>query len=424
MESAILLEKIYKEYRLGVIGKGTLYKDLHSWFARITGKEDPNSIIGFESSENLSKNILALNNISLSINKGDKLGIIGHNGAGKSTLLKLLSRITAPTKGLIKINGSVSSLLEVGTGFHPELTGKENIYLNGAINGLSIKEIDDRIDRIINFSEIKQFIDTPVKRYSTGMFVKLGFAVAAHLEPDVLIVDEVLAVGDASFREKAISKMNQFSENQDSTLIFVSHNMQSIKELCNRVILIENGKIIYDGNTNETIKHYLSRSLNQFSGKNKFNFTNRKGGDKFKFTNISFQDGDENELLEIISGEKLIIKLEYTKNMYIDKLSFLIDLRIRDSSGNEITALSSNEMGSKFNDFDEKGVIKIYIDKLLLRGGTYFLDIYSSIHLGNRKTLDNIMNACKFDVIPSDYYNSGKVVSSNSIILLDSKIEN
>ena len=206
MSLAIKIENLYKEYRLGLVGSGTLYRDLQSLSAKLRGKEDPNSVIGKVEKNNSKGSILALNDINLEVEQGQVLGIIGMNGAGKSTLLKVLSRVTAPTKGSIKYRGRISSLLEVGTGFHPELTGRENIFLNGAINGMNKSEVSKRLDEIVDFAGVERFLDTPVKRYSSGMFVRLGFAVAAHLEPDILIVDEVLAVGDNAFKDKAAKK--------------------------------------------------------------------------------------------------------------------------------------------------------------------------------------------------------------------------
>jgi lipopolysaccharide transport system ATP-binding protein len=257
MSTVIRIENLYKEYHLGVIGHGTLYRDLQSWWATVRGKEDPNSLIGQGGSELDQDCILALNNINLEIMKGEKLGIIGKNGAGKSTLLKILSRVTAPTKGSIKVKGLIASLLEVGTGFHAELTGRENIYLNGAINGMSKREVDKKLDEIISFAGVEKFIDTPVKRYSSGMYVRLGFSVAAHLNPDILVVDEVLAVGDAEFQKKCLGKMQDIA-GEERTILFVSHNMSSIEKLCNRAILIEEGKIINDGEPSEVISNYLT----------------------------------------------------------------------------------------------------------------------------------------------------------------------
>ena len=420
----ITVENLYKEYQLGVIGRGTLYRDLQSLFAKIMQKPDPNSIIGMEDYNKSKKNILALNNINIKIKSGEKIGLIGHNGAGKSTFLKVLSRITAPTQGIITIQGRTASLLEVGTGFHPELTGRENIYLNGSINGLKIKEIDKKIDEIINFSQIEKFIDTPVKRYSTGMFVKLGFAVAAFLDPDILIVDEVLAVGDAAFREKAINKMGEISKSKNSTLVFVSHNMQSIRELCDRVLVFKNGTITFDGSPDKAVNNYITSSLSDIENTNVLNFNYRQGGKQFKFTDIFFQDESGNNLSEIISGQKLIIKLNYKSKIFIDKLSFLIDIRIKDMSGYEISSISSLEIGTIFNDFNENGEIKIIIDKFLLRGGTYIFDIYSSLHHGKRIVLDNLINATKIKIEPSDYFKSGHNLSTNSIMILENQIIN
>ena len=262
-DTVIEIEHLYKEYRLGLIGYGTLREDLQTWWAKARGKEDPNSMLFSENQSRDGKapdHILALNDINLEVKRGERLGIIGANGAGKTTLLKILSRIASPTKGTAKIKGRVASLIAVGTGFHEELTGRENIYLNGSILGLRKFEIKQRFDEIVDFAGVEQFIDTPVKRYSSGMYVRLGFAVAAHLEPDVLIVDEVLAVGDAEFRKKAIGKMKEVSKGEGRTVLFVSHNMFSIKNLCNKAVLLESGRIRTEGKVNEVIDQYVGIS--------------------------------------------------------------------------------------------------------------------------------------------------------------------
>ena len=265
-ETVIKIENLYKEYRLGVIGHGTLYRDLQSWWARVQGKEDPNSLIGHKDREVKNENVLALNNLNFEIKKGEILGIIGANGAGKSTLLKILSRVTTPTSGLIKIKGRIASLLEVGTGFHTELTGRENIYLNGSINGMGRNEVTKKLDEIVQFSGVEKFIDTPVKRYSSGMYVRLGFAVAAHLDPDILVVDEVLAVGDIKFQKKAIGKMQEVSNKQGRTILFVSHNMSAIKSLCTKAILLEKGKITHTGVTEKVVEKYVIGDREHFIG--------------------------------------------------------------------------------------------------------------------------------------------------------------
>ena len=255
-ENIIQFEHVTKEYRLGAIGGGTLRGDLQSLMARIRGKEDPNLRIG-QSAYARNERFLALDDISLSVKKGERVGIIGHNGAGKSTLLKLLSRVTGPTKGGISYNGRIASMLEVGTGFHPELTGRENVYMNGAILGMTKAEIKNKFDDIVHFAEMEQFIDTPVKRYSSGMYVKLAFAVAAHLDADILVMDEVLAVGDMKFQQKCLGKMDDVSKNEGRTVLYVSHNMNTIRQLCTRCIVLDHGKVIFDGDVESAIGVYM-----------------------------------------------------------------------------------------------------------------------------------------------------------------------
>jgi len=256
--TAISVKDLSKAYRLGVINHGVLYKDLQSWLARRRGKEDPNARVDDNAISNSGgEHFWALKNITVDIPKGEIFGIIGKNGAGKSTLLKILSKITAPSSGVVKINGRIASLLEVGTGFHPELTGKENIFLNGAILGMTKREIIKKFDEIVAFSEIEKFIDTPVKRYSSGMYVRLAFAVAAHLEPEILVVDEVLAVGDAQFQKKCIGKMEDVTHKQGRTILFVSHNMHAVRSLCTKAIWLENGIIKKIGSTANIIDDYV-----------------------------------------------------------------------------------------------------------------------------------------------------------------------
>ena len=251
----IELHNIGKVYRLGQIGSGTLREDLQSWWSLKRGKEDPNSKIGQEAHQ-WRERFEALKGIDLKVYQGECLGIIGGNGAGKSTMLKLISRVTAPTTGEIDLYGRVTSMLEVGTGFHGEMTGRENIYMNGAILGMKKKEIDEVIEKIIDFSEVREFIDTPVKRYSSGMYVKLAFSVAAHLDSEIVIMDEVLAVGDLAFQKKCINRMLHAAHDENRTVLYVSHNMNTIRELCDRCIVLDRGEIIYDGEVEEAIRYY------------------------------------------------------------------------------------------------------------------------------------------------------------------------
>lgn len=264
MSTVIKVEGVSKLYRLGEVGTGTLSHDLKRWWYKVRRKEDPYLKIGQvnDRTQRAEKGemVWALRDISFEVKEGEVLGIIGRNGAGKSTLLKILSRITSPTEGVVKIKGRIASLLEVGTGFHPEMTGRENIYMNGTIMGMRRAEIDRRLDEIVEFAGIAKYLDTPVKRYSSGMTVRLGFAVAAHLNAEILLVDEVLAVGDAEFQKKALGKMQEVSHDQGRTVLFVSHNMGAVKSLCNRGIVIEKGKIAFNGETNNAISHYTSEN--------------------------------------------------------------------------------------------------------------------------------------------------------------------
>lgn len=262
MEKDIILkvDNVSKQYRLGQVGTGTLSHDLNRWWHQVRGKENPYLKIGDvndRSKKGESDYVWALQNINFDVERGEVLGIIGKNGAGKSTLLKILSKVTAPTTGSIKSRGRIASLLEVGTGFHGEMTGRENIYLNGAILGMTKKEISSKLEEIIEFSGCERYIDTPVKRYSSGMTVRLAFAVAAFLEPEILVVDEVLAVGDAEFQKKAIGKMQDISRGEGRTVLFVSHNMPAVKSLCTKGIVLEHGKVVFEGDINESVQYYL-----------------------------------------------------------------------------------------------------------------------------------------------------------------------
>ncbi len=293
IDTVIEIENLKKRYKLGTIGGGTLRGEIQSRLALMRGKEDPNSIIG--QSGNYNKIFWALKGVDFQVKRGERIGIIGHNGAGKSTLLKILSRITAPTEGKICIRGRIASMLEVGTGFHGELTGRENIYLNAAILGMTKREVDEKIDDIIAFSECVDFIDTPVKRYSSGMYVKLAFSVAAHLDSEIMIMDEVLAVGDVSFQNKCLRKMREIADNENRTILYVSHNMTTIKKLCDRCIVLDHGKILFDGDVNKAIEIYLSEG---YSDDGESYYTGpRRDKEIARILDISFVDHDEEKVL-------------------------------------------------------------------------------------------------------------------------------
>ena len=261
-EIAIKITGLKKKYRLGQIGAHTLRADLQSRWAKIRKKDDPNTKIG-QSARTSSKTFMALDGVDLTVYKGEVIGLIGGNGAGKSTLLKILSRITAPTEGSIDIYGRISSMLEVGTGFNTEMTGRENIYLNGAILGMTKAEIDSKIENIIDFSEIREFIDTPAKRYSSGMYVKLAFSISAHLDSEIMIMDEVLAVGDMAFQKKCLDRMYSAAKEEGRTVIYVSHNMDTIRSLCDRCVVLDRGKVVFDGNVEDGIAAYIDRHTNK-----------------------------------------------------------------------------------------------------------------------------------------------------------------
>lgn len=319
-DTVIEIDNITKRYRLGTIGGGTLQGDILSWWARIRHKDDPNLKIG-EKSYKKNELFTALDGVSFDVKKGETIGLIGRNGAGKSTLLKLLSRVTAPTDGEIRIKGKISSMLEVGTGFHPELTGKENVYLNGAILGMSKKEVDERLDEIIEFSECGQFIDTPVKRYSSGMFVKLAFSVAAHLNSDIMLMDEVLAVGDMAFQKKCIDKMVSAARDEGKTIIYVSHNMQTIRQLCSRGIVLDKGKVVFNGDVEDAINLYLkndeitAKLYYDFANSHNFNFLTNK----VMMDSLEILDKDNCQFKD---DEKIRFRLKFHCNEDVEKLSF------------------------------------------------------------------------------------------------------
>ncbi len=330
-ETIISVEGISKQYRLGQVGTGTFVHDLNRWWHRARGKEDPYAKVGdvnVRSEKGNSDLVWALKDISFDVQRGDVLGIIGKNGAGKSTLLKILSQVTTPTTGLIKTKGKIASLLEVGTGFHPELTGRENIFLNGAILGMTKADIKRQFDEIVEFSGVEKYIDTPVKRYSSGMYVRLAFAVAAHLEPEILIVDEVLAVGDAEFQRKCMGKMQDVSTQQGRTILFVSHNMKAMRNLCTRGILLANGGKSYEGNINDcadryfldmenSVRHILNNSLEDQIKKQPEDFCFFK----------SIQVLQNNKAIELIrSGSELKFKIIFENRIPTSGLRLFIDV--------------------------------------------------------------------------------------------------
>lgn len=363
-EIMLKVENVYKKYRLGAIGGGTLSADLQSWWAKIRHKEDPNSIIGSKSF-NHNEEFYALNGISFEVRKGEAIGLIGGNGAGKSTTLKLISQVTAPTKGKIYLNGRIASMLEVGTGFHPELTGRENIYMNGAILGMTKSEIDSKMEDIIEFSECRKFIDTPVKRYSSGMYVKLAFSVAAHLDSEIMIMDEVLAVGDMKFQQKCIDKMLSIVKNEGRTIIYVSHNMNTIRQLCNRCVVLKQGKIIYDGDNETAIQKYMENYVH--INQNIDLSVVKRGswlGDELYVKLISCEIFNKNCIVN--DCENLKFKLTWQNNKRVDKVHLRVQIR---TIGEPLTTTFSDEIVLDPNERITEHVFDIDTDNLL--PGTY-----------------------------------------------------
>ncbi len=365
---AIKAENISKQYRLGEVGTGTLSHDLNRLWSKLRGKEDPYLKIG-ETNDRSRKGdsdyVWSLRDVNFEIEQGDAVGIIGRNGAGKSTLLKLLSKVTKPTTGSFKVNGRIASLLEVGTGFNPEMTGRENIYLNGAILGMRRHEITRKLDEIIDFSGVERYIDTPVKRYSSGMYVRLAFAVAAHLESEILIVDEVLAVGDAEFQKKCLGKMGDVSKGEGRTVLFVSHNIPSIRTLCNKGILLEKGEVKFNGKTLDTLNFYNSNFLNytdfKYRGKISANYIE----EMFLFSE------KQNKALQYVAKDDNEVFL-YINLVLDSENGYTLGFTIFNLEGIAIVSMPPFESFTR--DINNKALIKIKLPIEILKAGTYYLE--------------------------------------------------
>ena len=377
MSKAIQIEHLSKYYNLGVINNGSLYRDIQTWFALKRGKDDPHSMLTAKDYEATPDGFWALKDISLDINQGDRVGIIGKNGAGKSTLLKILSRITAPTEGNIKIKGRIASLLEVGTGFHGELTGRENIYLNGAILGMSRKEIDSKLDEIIAFSEIEHHIDTPVKRYSSGMYVRLAFAVAAHLNSEILIADEVLAVGDASFQKKAIGKMNELSVSEGRTILFVSHQMEAVQRLCTSGIILEKGRLVYHNNEIEKVVSQYLRPESMAETNNEWKSDGSIKDNNFKPERIYFLKGKKKTTEFLHTDNKITCNIEAEIKDVHSMLNFCVAVKRADNSTVFITWLK--EMDDELDIQPGFNRFSVTLPIHLLKSGDYYLDLHVGI---------------------------------------------
>ena len=395
-----------------MVGTGTLAHDMKRWWTmNVRHKEDPYLTIGEtndHSTKGESEYVWALKDIDFKVEQGDVVGIIGKNGAGKSTLLKILSKVTAPTTGTIRARGRIGSLLEVGTGFHPEMTGRENIYMNGAILGMKKDEISRKLDEIIDFSGCERYIDTPVKRYSSGMMVRLGFAVAAHLDPEILVVDEVLAVGDAEFQKKAIGKMQDVSRGEGRTVLFVSHNMTAVKNLCHNGIVLNNGKIAFNGNINDVIDYYLNGQAERSEIKLS-DIKERRGNRSIFFNEIKCYDNVGRQRNTFRIGEALTIELLITTDSRFDRCSkSRIDIGINNNLGERVAWLSTFIFSDKA--ILHNGIIKFHIPNINLQRGSYNINLFSSV---DDNVADWIQNVAKIQIEPFDYYHTGRDIPEN-----------
>lgn len=417
MKDVILkVENISKQYRLGTVGTGTISHDLNRWWHKIRGKEDPYLKVG-ETNDRTSKGtsdyVWALQDISFEVEKGEVLGIIGKNGAGKSTLLKILSKVTAPTTGSIKSRGRIASLLEVGTGFNPELTGRENIYLNGAILGMTKKEIASKIDEIIAFSGCERYIDTPTKRYSSGMTVRLAFAVAAFLEPEILVVDEVLAVGDAEFQKKAIGKMQDISREGGRTVLFVSHNMAAVKSLCTKGMLIENGKTVFFGDINKAVDLYFEKNIYVNNNQNYIDFDCINEDIQLsRFEMYSVNKKEEHIASNsVLMGDALMFVMSVISKRPINNVKASVVLM--NSEEIKIIAFRSHEITNCVYNSEGNFDFVIKTDKLNLMPGNYFISI--SI-VENNRTISIKEKCMSFTIIENDVFGTGKIPKGNYLI--------
>lgn len=388
----IEINNLSKQYRLGKIGTGTLSHDFNRWLAKIRGKGDPYAKIGVKNDrtkEGNSEYVWALKNVSFDLNQGDVLGVIGRNGAGKSTLLKLLSKITSPSSGQIKYKGRIASLLEVGTGFHPELTGRENVFLNGAILGMNKAEIKSKLNQIIDFSGCSAYIDTPVKRYSSGMLVRLGFSVAAHMDPDILVVDEVLAVGDLEFQQKCLGKMSEVSKS-GRTILFVSHNMQAVSKLCNKGIYLNNGELVKSGLIDEVLEAYISSS-----GSNNFRYSNSENKPEGVIRSAEIFNSQGKATGDILIGESWSVKIRFEIFNALNHVVIAAGLSgVMDENINTSWSTPQNFSPGIYE-------IEFNNDEILFAGGMYLVTLGLSTF---ERTIDYLPNVISFNVLENNSF--------------------
>lgn len=419
--TVIQVAHVSKEYRLGTISHGTLYRDIQSWWASFRGRPDPNARIVDPTAPVSRHNVaadgdrlLALDDVSFEVEEGETFGIVGRNGAGKSTLLKILSRVTAPTRGVVRIKGRIASLLEVGTGFHPELTGRENVFLNGTILGMTRAEIHRKFDDIVAFSQLEQFIDTPVKRYSSGMYVRLAFSVAAHLDAEILVIDEVLAVGDFDFQKRCIGKMRDVATS-GRTVLLVSHNMSAVQNLCKRAILLVNGKVAHTGSTGEVIEAYLDERENE-TAVSLAHRADRSGSGVLRFSEVKISPADSDKSKVIRTGSDLKIEI-CVDNLQASPLRTVdIGVGIDNLFGDRITVLTTQAVGGTIESLSlGRSLVAFTIPQLPLVPGRYYLTLFAT---SNFAIADWIQNGGSFDVEYGDFFGTGRSVPEGQGSLL------
>ncbi len=410
----IRVENLWKQYRLGSINHGTLARDMQSWWARIRGRDDPNQLIPqanysvrpLISEENSSEkkspdHFWALQDISFDVEQGEILGVIGKNGAGKSTLLKILSQVTMPSKGQIKIKGRTASLLEVGTGFHPELTGLENIFLNGAILGMNKQEINRKLDEIIAFAEVDRFVDTPVKRYSSGMYVRLAFAVAAHLDPEILVVDEVLAVGDSAFQKKCVGKMNEVAQG-GRTVLIVSHNLSTIRSMTSSCIVIDGGRLVSSGQPNDAIDYYLN--MGEAPSAVIAERTDRSGNGKAKVVDIKVFDAQDRESCKLKMGSGFSVEITIEGEIR----NAIVGVLFGNNFNRQIFRAYSYESCTDIIDIKGKKKVTISFNKMSIVQGNYQISTW----VGEMGDLaDEVDNAVSIEVVEEDVFKTGRILN-------------
>lgn len=401
-ELAIKAEKVGKSYTIthssGARGYKTLQEDLIRW-VRQPWRKGKNQVQRRET-------FWALKDVSFEVKQGEVFGIIGRNGAGKSTLLKILSRITRPTSGYADVYGRIGSLLEVGTGFHPELTGRENIFLNGAVLGMNRREIQDRFDEIVAFAEIEQFLDTPVKRYSSGMYMRLAFAVAAHLDPEILVVDEVLAVGDAKFQEKCLGKMDGVAKS-GRTVLFVSHNMAAVQQLCKFGIVLNAGKLMYTGPVSEAISTYMQLAMDKAQTTNLLERRDRQGSGSLRFTQVGMYDHDGKPVRMVLSGQTLRLRFYYKSEFTTETAQVNIAFNVFNSQGILLTHLNSRDVASLTMSVGRSGFFECIWPHFNLRSGVYNCNLYCEV---NGTVMDWIQGAFPLTVEDGDFHGTGLLV--------------